>query len=65
MKELSNNNKGVVAEVAIELAAIRLGIGVYRPTTGHSRSDLILEIGTRIWRTQVKWGRLRPAREPA
>ena len=58
MRKLSTNGKGTVAEVAIELAATKLGIGVYRPTSGHSRSDLILEIGDMIWRTQVKWGAL-------
>ena len=63
MRELSSNAKGTVAEVAIELAAIKLGIGAYRPTSGHARSDLILEIGDRVWRTQVKWGALGPNRD--
>ena len=61
MRELSRNAKGAVAEIAIELAAARLGIGAYRPTSGHSRSDLILEIGIKVWRTQVKWGQLDSA----
>jgi hypothetical protein len=58
MNGLSRNQKGAVAEVAIELAAAKLGVGVYRPTSGHSRADLILETDHGIWRTQVKWGRL-------
>ena len=54
MRELSSNAKGVIAETAIELAAHRAHIGVYRPTSGHSRADLVFEIGDRLYRVQVK-----------
>jgi hypothetical protein len=58
MRGLSRNEKGAVAETAVELAAAKMGIGVYRPTSGHSRADLILETDTSLWRVQVKWGNL-------
>jgi PD-(D/E)XK endonuclease len=29
--------------------------------SSHSRADLVLEIGTRLYRVQVKWGRLNPS----
>jgi prevent-host-death family protein len=57
-EELTRNQKGALAEAAIELAAIRAGIAVYRPTSGHSRADMIFEIGAQLGRVQVKWGNL-------
>ena len=58
MRELGSNAKGAIAESAIRLAAIRSGVGVYQPTTGHSRADLLFEIADDLYRVQVKWGRL-------
>ena len=58
MREWSNNRKGAVAELAIRLAAERAGIGVYLPSTEHSRADMLFEIGSGLWRVQCKWGRL-------
>ena len=55
MRELSSNTKGTIAETAIELTAARCQIAVYRPTSGHSRADLIFEIGDDVYRVQVKW----------
>lgn len=55
---LDSNVKGAVAEQAIVLAAIELGVPVLRPVTEHGRADLALEIGDRLWRVQCKWGRL-------
>jgi hypothetical protein len=52
------NVKGAVAEQAIVLAATELGVPVLRPVSEHGRTDLALEIGERLWRVQVKWGRL-------
>jgi hypothetical protein len=63
MRELSRNEKGAVAETAVELAAAKMGIGVYRPTSGHSRADLILETDSSLWRVQVKWGNLSDDRD--
>ena len=50
--------KGLVAEQAIVLAATKLGVPVLKPLSEHSRYDLALEIGERLWRVQCKWGRL-------
>ena len=60
---LSRNGKGVVAELEIATAAARLGVGVLRPVSEHSRCDLAFEIGRRVWRVQCKWGRLDRAGE--
>ena len=61
--DLSNNQKGAVAEAAIEFAALKAGIAVYKPLSGHSRADLIFELGDELWRVQVKWGQLSVERE--
>ncbi len=60
---MSSNTKGAVAEQAIVLAATRLGVPVLRPVGDHGRTDLALEIGSDLWRVQVKWGQLSPARD--
>jgi hypothetical protein len=52
---LTTDQKGAIAESAIAAAAIRLGIGVYRPLVEGGRYDLILEAGSRLLRTQCKW----------
>ncbi len=54
---LTTNDKGLIAELEIELAAVRLGIRVYRPQE-HARCDLVFDIAGRLWRVQCKWGRL-------
>ena len=54
----STNVKGAVAEQAIVLAATKLNVPVLRPVGEHGRVDLALDIGGRLWRVQVKWGRL-------
>src|SRR5581483_5308992 len=56
-----SNIKGAVAEQAIVLAATKLGVPVLRPVSEHGRSDLAFDIGGRLWRVQVKWGRLSTA----
>ncbi len=58
MRELGSNTKGAIAEAAIRLAAVRCEIGVYQPVSGHSRADLMFEIGTDLYRVQVKWAGL-------
>jgi hypothetical protein len=52
---LSTDQKGNVAEAAIVLAAIKLGIDVYRPVGEGGRYDLIFELDTRLVRVQCKW----------
>src|ERR1700758_2076781 len=60
---MTSNVKGAVAEQAIVLAATKLGVPVLRPVAEHGRTDLALEIGGDLFRVQVKWGRLSPARD--
>jgi antitoxin (DNA-binding transcriptional repressor) of toxin-antitoxin stability system len=56
----SPNIKGAVAELAIELAATKLGIPVLKPVAEHGRYDMGFEIGPHILRVQCKWGNLDP-----
>jgi hypothetical protein len=60
---MNSNVKGAVAEQAIVLAATKLRVPVWRPVSEHGRADLVLEIGGRLLRVQVKWGRLSAARD--
>jgi hypothetical protein len=52
----STNTKGNVAEAAITLAAIKLGVDVLKPVGEHGRYDLAFDVGTRVLRVQCKWG---------
>jgi PD-(D/E)XK endonuclease len=52
---LTTDQKGAVAETAIAFAAIKLGIGVYRPLFEGGRFDLIFEVGGELYRIQCKW----------
>ena len=52
---LTTDQKGALAELAIAREALRLGVEVYRPMAEGGRADLILEVGTRLVRTQCKW----------
>jgi prevent-host-death family protein len=61
--ELDSNTKGAIAEQAIVLAAIKLGVRVLRPVSEHGRTDLALDIAGKLLRVQVKWGRLSPGRD--
>ncbi len=60
---MDSNAKGGVAEQAIVLAAVKLGVSVLRPIGEHGRCDLGFDIGDRIWRVQCKWGALSRARD--
>ena len=55
---LTTNQKGAIAEAAITLEAVRLGIVVYRPAVEGARADMIFEVGSRLLRVQCKWARL-------
>ena len=58
--ELTTNQKGAIAEAAVTLAAVRLGIEVYRPMAEGGRYDLVFAFPNgRLWRVQCKWGRVR------
>ncbi len=58
MRDWDSNRKGHVAEKAIELAAGKRGVEVYLPTSGHSRTDMVFQIGGQLLRIQCKWARL-------
>jgi hypothetical protein len=51
---LTTNQKGVIAEQAIALEALKQGVGVFRPL-GDERYDLILDLRPRLLRVQCKW----------
>ena len=62
---LSTDQKGNIAEAAVALAAIKLGIDVYRPVGEGGRYDLILDAIERLIRVQCKWAaRGRRSRGP-
>jgi prevent-host-death family protein len=58
---LTSNDKGNIAEAAIALEAIKLGIDVLKPVAEHGRYDLAFDLGDRILRVQCKWGTLDDA----
>jgi predicted RNA-binding Zn-ribbon protein involved in translation (DUF1610 family) len=53
--ELTTDQKGTVAEMAIAMAAAKLRLSVYTPVTQGTRCDLIIEAGERLFRVQCKW----------
>jgi antitoxin (DNA-binding transcriptional repressor) of toxin-antitoxin stability system len=55
---LSTNEKGNIAEAAITLEAVKLGIDVLKPVSEHGRYDLIFDLGRALIRVQCKWGAL-------
>ena len=60
---MNSNIKGAIAEQAIVVAAMKLGVPVLRPIAEHGRTDLAFDICGRLLRVQVKWGRLSPHRD--
>lgn len=54
----STDRKGSVAESAIAHAAIKLGVGVFRPLCEGERYDLILDLRPELVRVQCKWAQL-------
>jgi hypothetical protein len=57
---LTSNEKGNIAEAAITLEAIKLGIDVLKPVAEHARYDLLFDLRTRVMRVQCKWGSFGP-----
>jgi hypothetical protein len=55
---LTTDQKGAVAEAEIAAAAIKLGIGVYKPLSDGERYDLIFDLRPLLIRVQCKWGAL-------
>jgi hypothetical protein len=52
---LTPSQKGSIAEAAIVAAAVKLGVGVYRPVNEGLPCDLIFDIAGRLLRVQCKW----------
>ncbi len=52
---LTTDQKGAIAEAEITAAAIRLGVGVYKPVSDGERCDLIFECARSLIRVQCKW----------
>ncbi len=52
---LTSNDKGNIAEAAIALEAIKLGIDVLKPVAEHGRYDLAFDLGIGMLRVQCKW----------
>jgi PD-(D/E)XK endonuclease len=52
---LTTDEKGAIAELAITLAAAKLGVDVYRPIQQGGRYDLIFDLASRLVRVQCKW----------
>ena len=52
---MTTDQKGAIAELAIQLAAAKLGIEVYRPVAEGGRFDMILAPGNQLIRVQCKW----------
>jgi hypothetical protein len=55
LSNLTTNQKGAIAELAITLAATRLGVDVYRPVSEGGRYDLVFDVLGRLFRVQCKW----------
>jgi hypothetical protein len=56
---MTTDQKGAIAELAIQLAASKLGIEVYRPVAEGGRFDMILAPGSQLIRVQCKWAARR------
>ena len=54
---LTSNDKGNIAEAAIALEAVKLGIDVLKPVAEHGRYDLAFDLGHSMIRVQCKWAR--------
>ena len=59
MRVDSPNHKGTIAEAAIALEAARLGVGVFKPLSEHSRCDMIFQFAGFLYRVQCKTARRR------
>ena len=56
---MTPSEKGAVAELAIALAAAKLGLGVSRPMLEGERYDLVLDMRPGLLRVQCKWAVFR------
>ena len=51
---LTPDQKGSIAEMEIAMAAVKLGIGVFKPLSDGHRYDLIFDLGEKLVRVQCK-----------
>jgi hypothetical protein len=56
---MTTNQKGAIAEAGITLAAVKLGIDVYRPVAEGGRYDLVFDTRWGLLRVQCKWASRR------
>jgi len=56
---MTTDQKGAIAELAIQLAGAKLGIEVYLPVAEGGRFDMILAPGNELIRVQCKWASRR------
>ena len=55
MSCMTTDQKGAIAELAVQLAATKLGIDVYRPVAEGGRYDMIFDLNEDLVRVQCKW----------
>jgi PD-(D/E)XK endonuclease len=55
---LTTDQKGSIAEAEIICAAMKLGVGVFRPLTDGERYDMIFDLRPGLVRVQCKWAPL-------
>jgi hypothetical protein len=53
--DMLTDQKGAIAESAIVHAAVKLGVGVYKPLVEGGRYDSILDARSTLLRVQCKW----------
>jgi PD-(D/E)XK endonuclease len=56
---MTTDQKGAIAELAIQLAATKLGIEVYKPVAEGGRYDMIFDLASSLVRVQCKWSTRR------
>ena len=56
---MTTDQKGAIAELAIQLAATKLGLEVYKPVAEGGRYDMIFDLEWRLLRVQCKWSNRR------
>jgi hypothetical protein len=54
VSELTTDQKGAITEAEIAAAAIRLGVGVFKPLSDGERYDLIFDLRPRLMRVQCE-----------
>ena len=59
LSPMTTDQNGAIAEQAIQFAATKLGIDVYRPVAEGGRYDMIFDLEDRLVRVQCKWATRR------